>query len=335
MVPTTLASWARVIAATLEAHGIPSRALLVQAGLDPTCLDDPEARFPMSNLQRLWALALERTGDPCFGLAVPAHWHPTSFHALGYSWMASANLREALARLVRYGQMVNTSISPRLEESSGSYRLVVNLLHGHADLQPISMDASLAVILHMCRVTSGERINARRVEFPHAAPPCIGAFEAFFGCVPEFSSTELAITFERGALERPLPSANLALAHANDRVIHGYLSRLDQRELSPRVMSLLVDRLPSGAVVEAAVAKELHLSARSLQRRLKDEGTSFKQLLEETRKGLALNYLRETGMPVGEVAFLLGFSDQSNFSRAIRRWYGKSPLELRAASGGA
>ena len=108
MGPSTLASWALLIQRSLAARGIDADALFRQAKMDPAQLRDPNARYPVGAMQRLWVLAAEATQDRCFGLEVGQAWHLTTFHALGYSAVASASLREALGYLVRYSRVDTT-----------------------------------------------------------------------------------------------------------------------------------------------------------------------------------------------------------------------------------
>jgi AraC-like DNA-binding protein len=145
----------------------------------------------------------------------------------------------------------------------------------------------------------------------------------------EFAAPLNAVYFDATQLEQALPSANPELARANDRVVIDYLNRFDRETLSMQVRARLIDLLPSGQPNQAQVAKSLHMSVRNLQRRLQGEGSSFKQLLEETRRELAAQYIRQMHRPIGEITYLLGFSEPSNFTRAFRRWTGRTPMEFR------
>ena len=116
MGPSTLSSWALLISRALTARGIDATDVFRRARLQPELLGDPNARYPLAGVQRLWALAIETTGDPCIGLEVGRSWHPTTFHALGYAALASGSLREALALVARYSRIVSTGA--RIEMTS-------------------------------------------------------------------------------------------------------------------------------------------------------------------------------------------------------------------------
>jgi AraC-like DNA-binding protein len=142
-----------------------------------------------------------------------------------------------------------------------------------------------------------------------------------------------AIDFARALCEERLPAGNAELARQNDEVALRYLSRLQAASLSLRVQQALLKALPDGAPGKQQVARSLGMSARNLQRHLAAEGTSFKELLNDARISLARSYVAEGRLSVTEIAFLLGFADTSTFSRAFRRWTGKSPREYAATAG--
>jgi len=154
----------------------------------------------------------------------------------------------------------------------------------------------------------------------------------YFGAPITFSSELTGFTFDAGQLEKKLSSANAELAHNNDKIIMEHLAKLDRADIVNQVKVALVDLLSSGAVNEDMIASELHVSKRSLQRKLSDLGTSYKRVLEETRSCLAVQYVENSALSITEISYLLGFSETSNFTRAFKRWTGKSPSELRAAA---
>jgi len=329
MQASTISSWALVIARALTAQGIDSHALFRQNGLDPATLKDSNARYPVSSMTRLWQAAVAASGDPCFGLTAADHWHPTSLHALGYAWLASHTLREAFERAVRYGRLVSNATQLALVERGEEAQLVFMRPHADTVTADAASQAALALIVHLTRASCGSDFHPRRVCLRQAKPACAPRLRAFFHAPVEFQSRDDALVFATSALPAPLATANAALAQANDRVAVQYLARFDRQDVTARLRAHLLESLPSGAVSEAAAAQSLRLSRRSLQRRLQDAGTSFTQLLEATRRELALQYLKDSSVSVSEVAYLLGFSEVANFTRAFRRWQGVAPREYR------
>jgi len=185
---SALSSWVLLIAKTIDSYGCDSRELFADAGLDYAKLGDPGARFANPAVRRLWALALQATDDDCFGLSVAQFWHPTTLHALGYSWLASDNLEEALERMVRYVRIVNTAAGGimRLEKTPLTLCLVFET--AHLDPQPIAVieDATLAMLLTMCRASCGADFHPLRVSIQHRKPTGAKRFAALFTAPVDF-----------------------------------------------------------------------------------------------------------------------------------------------------
>jgi AraC-like DNA-binding protein len=141
----------------------------------------------------------------------------------------------------------------------------------------------------------------------------------------EFAAEFDGLEYSCAELDAPLAAANAELARANDAVVIRYLSRLDRATLACRVQQAILDALPNGAPSKGMIARQLAMSPRNLQRRLAEEGQTFQALLDEARMTLARSYIEEGRLSVTEIAFVLGFADTSAFSRAFKRWTGKSP----------
>lgn len=330
MFPSTLSSWVIPIVRALEAAGCDSAGLLDRAGIPADRLHEPDARFSASQVGRLWELAVEATGEPCFGLTVSEFWHPSSLHALGYAWLASRSLKEGLERVVRYGRVVNSAFKARLDEGEKSFRFT--LLHPDpgTNYRPEALDCGFAVLLAMCKASAGPEFAPLGISMCRPPPSCPGKFEAFFRCPLAFSAEFNAVEFRKEDLLAVLPTANSELARASDKIIRDYLARLDAADISRQIRTRLLNTLPAGEIDEASVAKALHMSVRTLQRKLREEGLTFKGLVDDMRRELAIEYIRDARLSLGEVAYLLGFSEPSNFTRAFRRWTGMSPNAYRA-----
>ena len=130
-------------------------------------------------------------------------------------------------------------------------------------------------------------------------------------------------------MEAPLATGNETLAQLHDQFAGEYLARFEQTRVTHQARQVLCRLLPQGEPKRQAVASALRMSTRTLQRRLQDENTSFQQLLDETRRELAMQFLRQKRMTLLEIAYLLGFADPSNFFRAFKRWFGMPPGQFR------
>jgi AraC-like DNA-binding protein len=331
MLPTTITSWALCVVRAAESYGVDGDSLLALAGLDPALLRDPHARYPVTNMSRLWEQASKATGDPAFGLEVARFWHPTTLHALGFAWMASDTLEQAFSRLERYFRLMTTAGAVRIETDGDDYLCVLVPAPGYARFQPAVSDAGAATLVRMCALLYGDEFAPRKVELDHPGSGREDRYREVLACPVTFDRPRNAIHLDRGMLEQRLPTANLDLAHANDRLITEYLAHLDQRDLPANVKARLIDMLPSGGLLEEQVAHALNMSLRSLQRRLKEQDVTFRTLLDDTRRELALVYVRNPNATLAEVSYLLGFSEPSNFTRAFRRWTGMTPTRFRSA----
>lgn len=326
---TTLNTWAIAVARTLDARGCDSAALFEQAGLDPAILRDPNGRYPVSRMSRLWKLAVEATRDPCIGLAVAEFVQPATFHSLGLAVLASQTLEDALTRSARYSRIVSNAVDILLEETPQGLK---QILRFREDIPQVdeAIDVFMASTLKLGRMLSGTDLRPRALRLRRSATTEMRAqFAAYFGVPIEFEADENSVLIPWSLARQPLPMANPALARQNDQVVMEYLARFDGARLTEKVRAELIARLPSGEPARGDVAAALHLSEKTLQRRLRDEGTSYQDLLDETRRELAQQYLREGRASVCEVTFRLGFSDQSSFTRAFKRWTGVAPGEYR------
>lgn len=328
---TVLSSWTTALLQTLKAQGVDGTALLRQAGLDPALLDDPNARYPVDSHAELWRLAVQATGNEAIGLQVAAHAKPTTFHALGYSISASASLLEVFERVQRYFRIVTDAAEFEVIRKGETYTLNARVPPERVRPAPQSLDAFMALLVRFCRELYPGEFRLCGLRLQHPAPGDLQPYIDYFGVVPEFDAPVNGLCVPAGIAETRLPTGNPELARISDQVAREYLARLDKENISNRVHVLLTQMLPSGTASQENIARELHMSLRSLQRKLADEGVTYKELLDTTRRDLALSYMREGKRSVSELTFLLGFSDSSSFARAFKRWTGRSPREYKAS----
>jgi AraC-like DNA-binding protein len=326
--PSTIAGPARLIGETLKSHYAQDPLpIFKQAGIDPNRLDVPGARYPYSAMQQLWQTCVDVTADPCFGLVVGRNIRPTTFHALGFSWIASRTLLESLQRLVRYSKLLSTApISLNLTKENGCWMLEDHALQeGQRDAHPAVVDAFFMSVVAMCRQAKDAQFCAKEVHFCHPDYGQASTYIDTFNAPVKFGVEFDRIYFDAELMEAELPGDNLELALVNDRIAEEYISALDPNSVATEVRKLLVELLPSGDASQQHIAKQMNRSLSTLQRQLSTEGTNYKEIREQTRQELAEKYVREGRYSLSQVAYLLGFSDQSNFSRAFRRWTGHSP----------
>jgi AraC-like DNA-binding protein len=330
---TTLSSWARAIRNALDAAGTDSACLFAQAELDIAALADPQARYPVARTNRLWALAVEATGNPAFGLEAARHSGFTTFHALGYSLGASATLHDAFDRMTRYFRVITDAAELSCTRQQSIYRCQIGTRAGAPAPTDEAVDAICLVIVRMCRGLYRRQFGPLRLSLKRAAPADVGPYERAFGAQITFGAAINQLEFDAASFDLPLEGANPELARQNDEIAARYLARFEKSNLRARLHAVLIEQLPGGEPSQTKAAQVLNLSARSLQRKLADEGTSYKQMLEETRRDLALSYLRDPRYSMSEITYLLGFADTSSFTHAFRRWTGTAPSRYQTREG--
>jgi AraC-like DNA-binding protein len=196
---------------------------------------------------------------------------------------------------------------------------------------PASRDYAVGVITRMCRLTLGEFLAPVMIQMDRPRPAEPQRWEYLLASRLSFESEATRISWSRSDIKEPLVTGDPSLARINDEHTQAYLDSFAAKSTAREVVDKIVERLPDGPPSQQQVAEALHVSNRTLQRKLKEEGASYMDLLQDTRMQLAKKYLRSPGRSVVETAYLLGFSEPSTFSRAFKRWSGISPAEYRAA----
>jgi AraC-like DNA-binding protein len=326
---TSLSAAAGLIEKALRTYGCDPEPLFAEAGIDRNVSSDPNARIPTTKLQALMKCSLETTGDPGFGLTVAEQFQPAALQGLGFAWLASDTLQDALSRLVRFSRFLSPFVKASLDDSENSFDLVIMGPERWPNFVYAQADTGLGVFLQMCQLTVGTHIVPVRVVMQRPPPSCVDRFNAFFGSPIEYGAPDNRLCFDPDLVKQPLTTSNPELARVNDQTVIDYLARFDRSNITMKVRANIIEQLPSGTPNQESIAEALHVSLRSLQRKLKDEEITFKVLLEDIRRELAMQYIRETHRPLGEISYLLGFSEPSSFTRAFRRWTGSSPVEYR------
>ena len=326
---TLLVSTAAMLDPALRTYGLDLGEVLADIGVDPGAYSNPSGRVPTPVMRRVWVRAVELTGDPCFGLTLSAVLQPVALHGLGLSMLSSDTLKSAIVRAVRYHRIVSTILRIELSTVGQSYRVAISSRSRYAPPVPASVDATMAILLQMLRLTASSPVSPTQAWFEHTAPDCHQRFDDFFGCRVKFCQEQNLMIFDRATLDRELPSFHPELARANDRVVIDYLDSFERQSLEMRVRQQIIDDLPNGTPSECDVAAQLCMSLRNLQRQLKAKGSSYQRILDETRKALAIRYLEDNKRQLVEISYLLGYSEQSNFNRAFKRWTGTSPHRHR------
>lgn len=332
---TALASEALRIGATLaNDYGIDPAPVYEACGIDAEAAARPGERLTHAVIGEFWQRALDLAEDGEFGLKLGRSARPRDFFVLGYSWSASDTLLGAIERMIRYEKVLTSPFSKTSIEQIGDvYRITEKFdpeLKRH--IQPEVHDAGMAGLLALCGESLGEPLYPRRVATISPPEHHSPLHDEIFRVAIEWGAEANLLDLPADVLEATLPRGLPAIADASDRIAAEYISEFELGTTATQVRQLIVRMLPSGRANQERIAAKLYRSASTLQRQLSAEGTSFRDLLQETRRGLAEQYLKDGRHGQAEIAFMVGFSDQSNFARAFKRWTGKSPGKYRSAA---
>jgi len=333
---TSLASWTRAVKTALDQQGFDGSALCRQAGIDPA-LTTADMRVPLAATTRLWQLAVQATQDSAFGLRVASAVKPNTFLVLELSMNASGSIAEMFQRVVRFFRVVTDAVELSFTRCGDEYHMCIDVASQTERPSDESIDAFMSLFIRMCRARLGREFCPQHLHLMREIPAHAATFDRVLRVPITFGSAQNLLVLDRISCERQLDDGNAQLAQQGDDIIQQYIARTQAspavaRSVALDVETVLIEMLPLGEPGQQAVARQLGLSVRSLQRRLTTEGQTWKQLLESTRHKLALHYLRSTTHSMVDIACLLGYSDSANFTRAFRRWEGKTPSMIRRKS---
>jgi AraC-like DNA-binding protein len=331
--PKTCATTLRLFVEALDRLGADSASVLRASDIDPALLLDPEARIPQDRIERVWPTAQEVTGDPCIGLHAGAQVHPHAVNLFGYLILSSATVGDGLRRVARFQGALTDVPWLAAEDAGSSVRVRVGLQRARPEAQAIHAEYIAALIPQVLSWVSESQIDPLEVSFTHEARGALSEYQRILRCPVEFSAERNELLLSSDMLERPSMHANVRVAKLHDDFARELLAQADGSSLAGRVRRALAEQLESGPSDLSSVARKLAMSPRNVQRRLADERTTFRELLDSLRRDLARHHLERPHIPIAEVAYLTGFSEASAFTRAVRRWFDCSPAQLRRLSG--
>lgn len=326
---TTSSAWFKGVIDVLAAEGVDVAAIMAAAGIEPSILRDPDARLPTEKMSRLWRAATEISGDPNVGLASALVPKPGNFDIVGYAMLSSENLTSALQSFSRHMRLVSDTAEIALQDQGEDILVRFDLYGGREALPRQRVEFDLLTLLTFCRWVSGRHIVPISLSMQPTAPDDTNRLADAFQCPLFFGQECNGLIFSRKDMTAPLPSYNPSVAELHDKLLQERLAAFDGAGLGLKVRKLIARRLANGEPRREAIANALNMSDRTMQRRLRDEGVSFEQLLDATRCDLAQHYLARRNMTIAETAYLVGFSEPGAFNRACKRWFGQSPGQFR------
>ncbi len=314
----------------LTEMGLQWRPLLQSCGIDPDLSADPEARVSAEAWERFWPQAVEFTGDPCFGLHAGEALRPAVVNIIGYLLMSSETLRVGLDRVSRYQKVVFGADWLVVEDHGASTTIRFETSSGDRLDSRAQMEYRAALVIKMLDWITPGHFRALEVHFSHEPGREVTEYERILHCPVKFRNKDTELILSRTSLEQPSVHANPELARIHEEWAERHLAELKDESVVRKVKTLLRSHLDRGPCALPEVARSLHMSPRTLQRRLSEEDTSYQDVLDSLRRGVCLQHLEHKHTCLAEIADVAGFSDTSAFSRAVRRWTHQTPLEYRS-----
>ncbi len=324
----------------LQRAGIPASQVFAAIGMEPSVLDQPNVRVPGAVIERLWTAGVQLTGDDDLGLHTAENYNPGTLNILGYVLLSCRTAAEALHRLAHYAALLNDGLRVRITRDGDRTNCHFEAIPGEgnylARAPRQAMETMACGTVVTLRRLTPTHVAPLAVTFQHAAPVVINEHIRIFGPEVSFNQPENLVVFRSADVAAGLLSANPMLLEMFEAQAQQLLAQLHPQGSGPkpvtrRVLDILARRIVVAVPSLDEVAVELAMSERSVQRELRAEDTSFRQLVEDVRKELAVQHLAQPGASATEAAFLLGFSELSAFTRAFRRWTGASPTQFRSA----
>ncbi len=326
---TTLSGVKLAICNALKHAGYDPLPLCAQANLSPPNRLQPLQRDSTPGLAHLMALAIGVTGDPNFMLRAAAQINLTAFSSYGAAIIASSTLQTALLRGQRFSQLISGYATYDILSADGQSTANFYSTVPDWELDDNLILLYLAGFLQVGRTLSQSHFSPLDVKLKQRKPDNIEPFVAFFDCPVHFSQSQNAVSICEEVLRQPVSALDPRLSKlAQDLAIED-MNKLSSYSLADEVCARIENSLAEGEPKIAAIASCMGLSARSLRRKLAAEEHTFAQLLDDTRKRLAHEMVLSPAEQIKNLAYDLGFSDQSNFNRAFKRWYQSTPTNYR------
>ncbi len=286
---------------------------------------NPDARrLPLSVQDQIWEEFCTQSADPLLGLRLGLQTQPGHLDLVGLLLMSADTLGEALDMLLDYQPIVSEGGEFSLHQDGASVELRYRADFPQRPRERV--EAVFATLAHLGRSLSGGQLQPSYIAFQHGAVAATGDYEALLACPVRFNAAHNALGLSHAALALPLIQSNpMEIQHLRS-LADSTLAGLKQQSLLAQVQQAIRQEPRLG---RDDIAERFHMSGRHLNRLLNEEGSSFKLLQDITRRQLAEHWLADRRLRMSEIAERLGFSDESAFAKAFRRWMGQSPAQFR------
>jgi len=329
---TLAVPYLRLVAEVLRRAAVPVGEWLALSGLSESRLAGPALAVSFPVFRRLVLDGLALAGEPALGLLVGERLVASTHGIVGYAVLNSGTLRAALEILERFAGLRTSLVAIAHVTRQVELRIRLSETRPLDDIRRPLLEAVALSVKNVLDVISMGAAHVHAAAFPFAAPEHAALARELFRCEVRYRQAWCGLALAPELLDEPLRLGDPAAFEEAARICQGELDKLAANEsLAGRVRRILLERQPGFASLPAT-ARLLHMTPRTLHRRLVDEGTSYRELLEGVRHALAVEHLRARRLAIEEIAYLLGYTDPANFRRAFKRWTSLSPAAFRARS---
>ena len=329
-VPKIQARMACFIADDLRRRRLAVAGLLKEVGLQEADLSNPENRLPQAPVLHLIERAASLTGDASYGLRLGAARDPRDRGLLGFIALNSPTLIDAMSNIQRFYKMAREGGDFEIERNGAQvalrFRVTDLALRGLRH----NSEYIASMVVRGCRDLTCRSISPVRVEFIHDEPKDRVEYADFLGCPVKFRAEWDAVIYAEETTRLPVKGADAKLLELLEATCQTLLGPTPKaRDFVREVRQLIIERLPTGSASIDAIAEEMGMGSKTLERRLAEQGQSFSALLDRTRFNAVSHYLQETDMRLNQVAYLAGYTEPSALVRAFKRWTGETPSKFR------
>lgn len=331
---TLLSGWMISIKRAMELFDLDFDLACQKFNINSSAFNNPESRTTVKNITKILNYINEKLDRHDFSIAVANQFHPNIFHALGYAMVSSESLQAALQCLANYKKVVSNTCKLTTLEKNNQFLISMDLFCYKNTTTPVlsyvGVELFISTIIKFSRELAGENIAPLKVLFSFPEPNYNTDYLSdYFKCDVEFNAERTTIVFDLETTQKKIIVSNPLITQMHEKILEDFLSRTDRDNLKQLVKSKIFDLLPTGKASQQVVAEMLGFSLRNMQRKLHEQGTSYKSILENTRKELALGYMQQFHLTYTEISYLVGFSHTANFNRAFKQWTGKTPSVYR------
>ncbi|MDP3749534.1 MAG: AraC family transcriptional regulator [Phenylobacterium sp.] len=324
---------AQALVGRLAEHGLDVQQLLRRRHIPLSHLAEVRGQIPLRSYVGILEDAAEISGEPLLCLSMSQGAGPEALGAVGFLFLSAPSLRDALDLLCRYSEAIQDRTRMRLEVDERLAKIIYQISDDLIAPRRQDAEFSLGLMIRLMKTYLGQSGCASEVHLEHAPGAATSAYEQVFGCPIYFNQPTNAILLPREMLNRGGRHPQAWLHPILEAQLHDLI---DRKRTGVRFRDRILDALEPTALHRGATARsvayDLGLSASTLHRRLRAEGTSFQRLLDQRREELARRLLQAPGSAIGEVAGALGYAEHAVFTRAFRRWTGLSPTAFRRGS---